>query len=265
VCDGSQPVYQIEVGAAQPFHAFLTDLSSGGVTTDLSGSAPVVYQATRPQLNLVLAPQNVSFPSNAVVNAATYTAGIAPGGIMAIFGSGLSGAGQATSVDFDGTAVRLLYTSAFQINAEVPAGIAPGVHTLRIQSAFGSAQQPVTVSAVAPEIFLVGYPPVGALVNQDNSLNGAAKPLERGQALVIYCTGLGAVTKSGQFSVASTPVTVVLNNTELPVSFAGLTPGYIGLYQVNVIIPPLTPPSLGIPLTLKQGDRISNSVFLALQ
>ena len=273
VCDGSQPVYQIAVGAVQPFHAFATDLAAGGATTDLSGSAPAVYKATRPQLNLVLAPQDVGFTSDAVVNAATFTAGIAPGGIMAIFGTGLAATSPAnspatspaTSVDMDGTALRLLYTSPFQINAEVPAGMAPGVHTLRIQSPFGGAQQPVTVSAVAPAIFLVGNPPGGALVNQDNSLNGPANPLARGNALVIYCTGLGAVTKSGQLSVASAPVTVVLNGTPLPASFAGLTPGYIGLYQVNVNIPVATPPSLGISVTLKQGDQFSNSVVLALQ
>jgi uncharacterized protein (TIGR03437 family) len=265
VCDGTQPVYQINVGAAQPFHAFVTDLASSGSTTDLSGSTPAVYKATRPQLNLVLGPQDVSFTASGVVNAATFTAGIAPGGIMAIFGNGLARAGSATSVDMDGTAVRLLYTSAFQINAEVPAGMAPGVHTLHIQSAFGGAQQAVTVAAVAPEIFLVGNPAVGALVNQDNSLNGPTNPLPRGKALVIYCTGLGAVTGSGQLSVATTPVTVVVNGAELPAAFAGLTPGYIGLYQVNVIIPAATPPGIGLALTLKQGGQLSNSVGLALQ
>ena len=264
-CDGSQAVYEIDVGESQPFHAFLTDLASGGGTTDLSGSAPAVYAATRPQLTLVLALQTVGFAANAVVNAATFTPGIAPGGIMAIFGNGLTGAGRATRVDMDGTAVRLLYTSRFQINAEVPAAIAPGVHSLRIQSAYGTAQQQVTIAAVAPQIFLVGNPPQGAVVNQDNSLNAPSNPLPRGKVAVIYCTGLGAVTQSGQLSVASTPVTVVLNGTELPTSFAGLTPGFIGLYQVNVVIPVASPPGLGLSLTLKQGGQLSNAVNLALQ
>ena len=265
VCDGSQPVYQVGVGAPQPFHALLIDLAAGGSSFDLSGSAPAIYKATRPKLDLVLAPQDVSFPANAVVNAATYTPGIAPGGIMSIFGTGLSGAGAATTVDMDGTVAQLLYTSAFQINAEVPMGLAPGVHTLRVQSAFGSAEQQVTVSAVAPEIFLVGNPPMGALVNQDNSLNGPTNPLPRGKALVIYCTGLGAVTKSGPYSVTVSPVTVVVNGLEVPAAFSGLTPGYTGLYQVNAIIPAATPPGLGTALTLKQADQTSNSVLFALQ
>lgn len=267
VCDGSQPVYEIDVGAPQPFHAFATDLASGGSTTDLSGSAPAVYKATRPQLNLVLAPQDISFAANAVVNAATFTAGIAPGGLMAIFGTGLSGAGRSTIVDVDGTTARLVYTSAFQVNAEVPAGTAPGVHTLHIQSAFGSAQQQITVSAVAPQIFMVGSPPAGALVNQDNSLNGPTSPLPRGQVLVVYCTGLGEVTRSGALSVATTPVSVILNGTELPansVLYAGLTSAYVGLNQVNVVIPASIPPGV-IPLTLKQGGAVSNSTDLTVQ
>jgi uncharacterized protein (TIGR03437 family) len=60
-------------------------------------------------------------------------------------------------------------------------------------------------------------------------------------------------------------VTVLLNTTELPVSFAGLAPGFIGLYQVNVTIPAATPPGLGIPLALKAGGQTGNSVLVALQ
>jgi uncharacterized protein (TIGR03437 family) len=60
-------------------------------------------------------------------------------------------------------------------------------------------------------------------------------------------------------------VAVLLNGTELPVLFAGLAPGFIGLYQVNVTIPASTPPGLGIPLALKAGGQQSNSVLVALQ
>ena len=83
--------------------------------------------------------------------------------------------------------------------------------------------------------------------------------------MVIFATGLGAVTQSGQYSMTTAPVTVVLNGTELPASFAGLAPGFVGLYQVNVTIPANTPPGLGIPLTLKVGGQQSNSVLVALQ
>jgi uncharacterized protein (TIGR03437 family) len=83
--------------------------------------------------------------------------------------------------------------------------------------------------------------------------------------MVIFATGLGAVTQSGQLSRTNATTTVVLNETELPVSFAGLAPGFIGLYQVNLTIPAATPPGLAIPLTLKVGGQGSNSVLVAVQ
>jgi uncharacterized protein (TIGR03437 family) len=269
VCDGSQPAYQIAVGAAQPYRAFVTDLAAGGSSMDLSGSAAATYQATRPLLALAVVPQGVSFAASAVVNAATFTSGLAPGGIMAIFGAGLAGpgvpSGPATTVDMDGTIATVLFAAPFQINAQVPPGLAPGVHTLRVSSVYGMAQQSVTVSAVAPAIFLMGNSSTGAVLNQDFSMNGPANPLSRGQALVVYATGLGAVSKQGQLSVTAAPVTALINGQELPVQFSGLAPGYVGLYQVNVPIPGATPPGLGISITLKEGGQVSNTVTVALQ
>ena len=264
-CDGSQSAYQIQVGAAAKFSASVTDLAVGGGVTDVSGAAPAAYQATRPLLPLVLAPLAASLSTGAVVNGATFTAGIAPGGAMSIFGMGLSGPGIATTVDIDGIVATLLFASAFQVNAQVPAGIAAGAHTLHVHSAYGTAQQAVTVAAVAPAIFLIGTPPIGAVTNQDGSLNGPGNPLSAGQVLVIYATGLGSTAKQGAYSVATAPVTVVLNGTELPTVFAGLTPGFPGLYQVNVVFPTTTAPGLGLSLTLKQGGLLSNPISVALQ
>jgi uncharacterized protein (TIGR03437 family) len=265
VCDGSQAAYQLRVGAASPFKAFVTDLASAGGTTDLSASTPGDYQATRPLLPLVVAPLTALIASGAVLNGATFTGGIAPGGVMSIFGSGLSGPGLTTAVDIDGTGAIVLFASPFQVNAQVPASVTPGPHTLNLRSAYGAAQQAVTVSAVAPAIFLVGTPPVGAVTNQDGSLNSPVNPLPRGQALVIYITGLGTVVKQGPYSVTTAPVTVLLNGSEYPAAFAGLTPGYFGLYQVNVVFPAITPPGLGVSLSVKQAGQSSNTVFVSLQ
>lgn len=265
VCDGLDPAYQLGLGASQPYRIFVTDLAQNGAMTDLSGSAPATYQASRPQLALLLAPQTVSFQAATVVNGASFTSGIAPGGIMAIFGNGLSGSGGATALDFDGTPVQVLGATPFQINAVVPSGLAPGMHTLRVQSAFGVAQQSVVVSAVAPAIFLVGNPATGAVLNQDGTLNGPGNPALRGQVVVIYATGLGSVVQQGQLLTTTTPVTVVVNGQEIPATFSGLAPGTTGEYQVNVVIPAASPPGFGISLTLKQGGESSNPVTLALQ
>ena len=60
-------------------------------------------------------------------------------------------------------------------------------------------------------------------------------------------------------------VTAVVNGQEVVVEFAGLAPGYVGLYQVNVRIAVATPPGLGVSLTLKEGGQPSNTVAAALQ
>jgi uncharacterized protein (TIGR03437 family) len=265
VCDGLEPVYQVDVGVAQAYRAFVTDLASAGSSQDISGNSPVTYKASRPQLALTLGPQDVGFTAEAVVNAATFTPGIAPGGIVSIFGTGLAGERAPSTVEFDGTPAEVLSASPFQINAVVPSTIGAGDHNLRITSAYGSAQQTVAVAAVAPAIFLIGNPPAGAVVNQSGTLNGPSSPLTRGQVLIIYATGLGAVTRQGSLFVTTTPVTVVLNGQELGATFSGLAPGSTGEYQVNVVIPLNMPPGLSIPLTLKQGGQLSNPVMVALQ
>lgn len=261
-CDGAESNYQISVGTAQPFHAFVTDLATAGAAFDVSGSAPATYQASRPKLNLVLSPQSISFSAALVVNAASFTSGIAPGGAFAIYGSGLDGAGTTTTVDLDGSPATVLFPSPFQINAVLPLATAPGTHTLHIQSAFGSAQQSITVAAVAPAIFEIGGLGAGAIQNQDNTLNTPTNPVTRGQALVIYCTGLGVMASDG---TAIAPVKVELGGQELSPFYAGQTQGLPGLYQVNLVVPATTPPSLVTSLTLKQGGQVSNTVNVAIQ
>jgi uncharacterized protein (TIGR03437 family) len=240
-------------------------LATAGGTTDLSGNSPLTYQLTRDRLTLVVAPQQTAFSADAVVNGATFQPGLAPGGIVSIFGSGLAGPGVATSVEVDGLPAQILAATAFQVNAVLPAEVVPGRRSLRVRSAYGEATRSVDVAAVAPGIFLVGNPPVGAVVNQDGSLNGPSAPLARGGTLVIYATGLGAVTPRAGLSVAVTPVSVVVNGVELTPVFAGLTPGFSGLYQVNVPIPINFPPGLSLPLALKQGATVSNAVQVAVQ
>jgi uncharacterized protein (TIGR03437 family) len=270
ICDGLQPAYQIAVGASQSYSAFLTDLAAGGSYFDLSGSAPATYGATRPKLNLMLAPQTAAFSAGGVVNPATFTSGIAPGGLMSIFGSGLaaapSSAGAATTANFDGIPAAVIAATPFQVNAQVPASLTPGQHVLTVDSPFGPASQTVAVSQFAPAIFLLSDGVTGAVENQDGTLNSPSNPLSRGQVLVVYATGLGAVTAGmSGLSTVNTAVTAVVNGIELPVAYAGFAPGFIGLYQINISIPTATPPGAGISLTLKQGGQSSNSVNIALQ
>jgi uncharacterized protein (TIGR03437 family) len=264
-CDGGSSTYQIGIAAPQPYRAFVTDLATAGSTTDVSGTAPATYRATRVKLNLTVAPQSASFTADAVVNAATFAPGLAPGGIFSVFGSGLAVPGATTAVEFDGKAAAVLLSSPFQVNAIVPADVTPGTHLLRLRSAFGTVEQTVAVDGVAPGIFMMGPGQLGAVLNPDNSLNTASSPVARGQYLSVYATGLGAVRGQGAQSATIAPVTVVLGGEELTPLYAGLAPGFPGLYQVNVVIPAATAPGLGVALYLKQGSQASNAVAVNIR
>ena len=273
-CDGTQPMYQVSAGSVP---ASLTALRPGGSTQNLAGSAAGVYKVTLAGTGIAIGPQDVSFSSASVVNAATFANGLAPGGLFSIFGAGFASPGGVSGanpvVKIGGFNAQVIVASPFQINAQVPPDLAPGIYPLQVESALGVSGQPVEVRSVAPGIFVLGSStegqPLGAVVNQDGTVNGPAAPARRGDAITIYCTGLGAVTRQGNLSFTTANVSAVLGGLELPSSFSGLTPGFIGLYQVNVPVPVTAPPGLGQPLLLRallrEGKVDSNTVFAAIQ
>ena len=95
-------------------------------------------------------------------------------------------------------------------------------------------------------------------------MNSPTTPAQRGKMLTIYCTGLGAVDGATPANV-QTPVSGILNGAPIDAMFAGLTPGFIGLYQVDLLVPPATPPGIDLPLLLRQPGGDSNTVFVAIQ
>jgi uncharacterized protein (TIGR03437 family) len=189
--------------------------------------------------------------------------------LISIFGSGLSGPATATAVTIDGRAAQVLLASPFQLNAVLPADLAPGTYTLAVSSPFGSASQPVAVQAEAPGIFILSTNSDGsvngAVVNQDGTINGPSNPLPRGKVLTVYGTGLGAVKAGGSLSATVATVQATLGGNSLPVAFAGLAPGFIGLYQVNVAVPAATPPGLALAFDLRAGNSASNVIAVAIQ
>jgi len=199
-----------------------------------------------------------------VLSAASFTPNLAPGGLFSIFGAGLAREGTPTVVEVDGTPATTVFESAFQINARMPVDARPGPVTLRVRSPFGQAEQRITLKALAPAIFLLG-PKQGAIVNQSGTLNKPLTPATRGQAIVAYGTGFGATALRGNLQATVTPVAATLNGQDAQVLFAGLTPGFVGLYQVNVLIPAALPPGNGLPLILRQGDEAVAGLELAVQ
>jgi uncharacterized protein (TIGR03437 family) len=132
---------------------------------------------------------------------------------------------------------------------------------MRVESPFGSAEQAVEVRETAPAIFRLA----NSVVNQAGTINSPVSPAQRGQVIVVYCTGLGAVERQGTLARAKTPVSAVVGGAELPVAFAGLAPGMTGIYQVNIVLPAATPPGLDLELRLRQQGIDSNSVPVSIQ
>jgi uncharacterized protein (TIGR03437 family) len=142
--------------------------------------------------------------------------------------------------------LRLSFSSDQQLNAKIPYQVNTETNQqLLVQRGLAYAQiVTVNVAAAQPEIFRRGREPL--ITKADGSLVTLENPAKPGDAIVIYCTGLGAVDQpledsamtpdSSLFSVVN-PVSVTFNGVPIAPFFAGLTPKFTGLYQVNVVVP----------------------------
>jgi len=212
-----------------------------------------------------------------VANAASGdTSALAPGSIASVYGSGLATSigiagsfpvpstlgGATASVNSEGA--PLFYAAPNQVNLQVPFD-ASGTVSVAIGIG-GSAinAKGIPIHPTAPGIFLLGQGQAAAL-NQDYSVNGAANPAAAGSAIAVYATGLGAVNPpvatgaqaSGTtLSRVTATVTATVGGQAATVLFAGLAPGYAGLYQVNLVVPQLSPGSY--PVVITAGGVASN-------
>jgi uncharacterized protein (TIGR03437 family) len=261
-CSAFQSTYEVDitVNVTQAVQAQFTDLSPNGASAAFNGTNHLSFAVVRSGSVWTTAPVSLSITPPGVVNGASYTAQVAPGSFVSIFGTGL-----ASAVQINGEPLTVVAAIPFQINAQIPFDIEPGPATVTVTDALGTAQQAITISPAAPAIFSIS-PTQAAITNQDNTLNMPSNPAPRGGWLVIYATGLGPVSVSGDLRPANTPVSVVIGGVELPATYAGLSPGLrYGVDQVNVQLALTLPPGQALPLYLKQGEATSNTVTVAIQ
>jgi uncharacterized protein (TIGR03437 family) len=238
-----------------------------------------------------------------VINGASYIPGqpVAPGGIVAIYGSNLStdtvpgdtvplsAMINNTSVTFNGIPAPLLFVSGGQVNAQMPWEALPAdattgaVNVVVTNNGVSSAPAAVPLTQIAPGIFSIpngeGY--AVAVNNKDGSLAAPVgalpgintHPADAGDAIILYANGLGPVdvpNADGADSMdalrhtTTTPV-VLLGGTEAEVFFSGLTPQFPGVNQINFFVPKVTPGD-SIPLQLKAGGITStDKVVMAVE
>lgn len=215
--------------------------------------------------------QSPSYTSASIVNSSNYSPGpFAPGSLVSIFGTSLSfSTAGLTTADTEGNLLPfdlayvivtianqpapLLYVSPTQINAMVPTNLTPGNVTLQVNRQ-GTVGPPVTIAltAAAPALFL--SPDNFALAQDYNAkyaLATAAAPAKPGDLLVLYATGLGGtqpLPATGEIpqtaglinGFAAGALQLLINGKALDSStipYAGLTPGFAGLYQINFYLP----------------------------
>ena len=276
--------------------------AGGGVVVDASGN--MFFSEFLGNDVKKVTPSFVPFlVSPAAYNAATLEppdwGGLAPGSLVSLVGfnlaSGVTSAGTGslpttlldTSVKIAGLAAPLLYVSPTQVNLQIPFE-APGENvTVELsRPSAGTVSAVVPLGSVSPGIFrLDSYRAIlnqGAILTQDGKLAAAgssvpglayrlAKP---GEYVSIYCTGLGDVTNrppSGAPARAGPPYSetletpvVTIEGLRTTVSFSGLAPNLVGVYQVNVQVPEEATPDGLAPVTISIGGS-SDTVTMGIQ
>lgn len=241
--------------------------------------------------------------SSAAVSAAFPTGGSSLGqrSIASLYGTGLSavtsvadaapplpGTLGGTTLTIGGNFVPLFFVSPGQINFQVPflSVSGPTPFPLVIQQGLFSTTITVTLAPYAPAIFTTNSQGIGqasALINGTASIAApvgafpGSRPIQKGEYLSLYCTGLGDVrnrpglggpSPANPLASTLTNPAITLGNQPIDpalVVFSGLAPGYVGLYQVNFQIPPTAPSGDAVPVTLAIGGLTSNTAMIAIQ
>jgi uncharacterized protein (TIGR03437 family) len=272
----------------------------------LSGN-PALNGLSTVVVSVVAAGADAAPAPTGIVNAASggqATPGVvSPGSYIAIYGTGLAGSGNPsatslplpttlndTQVFLGGLPMPLLYAGPGQVNALVPVEIRPNA-SYPLTVVRGKAQSvPValTVTELQPGAYTTDMTGFGRGIVTNAStgeLISASNPAHAGEYLVIYSTGLGAVigangetqpangerAPSGIIFHTTANVNVTIGGVNTPASFAGLTPTFAGLYQVNVQVPEGVRTGTTIPVTITAADPVtgatatSNSVMITVE
>ncbi len=225
-----------------------------------------------------------------VVNAADYTTALAHGSILSVWGTNLAASFQQASgvplpTTLNGVTVEvvdgarviaapLFFVSAGQINAQLPFEVTSASVGVRVKNAKGTSNtQTVGVTTRAPRLFTRTMDGRGeAIVTHANyTVVEAGKPADPNEVVLVFLTGLGQTSPqavSGQAAGDGTSahplnwvqetVTVTVAGLPTTVHFAGLAPGFVGLYQLNVQLPASLPGGAQ-PMVVSCGGQSSQT------
>jgi len=231
-----------------------------------------------------------------IVSAASYKGPVAPGTLVAIFGSNFTDPGNVllatalpwpnelggTSVTIAGVTAPVFVVTPGQINAMLPFDLAVNTELPIVVTRNNAVSAPQSVSMVSslPSVFTQNQTGQGLgaiiILHPDGSWNlaGNGNSATAGDTLEIYCTGLGDTnprTVAG-FPATASPllwaidtVTLTVGGVNVPVSYYGLVPGLAGLFQVNATLPSGIAASAQAPVVLTQGSSVGVTVTIPIQ
>jgi uncharacterized protein (TIGR03437 family) len=235
-----------------------------------------------------------------VVSGASFAAGVplAPGAIVSVFGSQLADASggasglplastlQGATVVIAGEPAPIFYASTGQINAAIPFDVTANTsqQVLVTRDTTISVPVAVDVAPAEPAVFLAPVangPNQGSIFAvrttagiQSTFLAEPSSPATAGDTLVIYCDGLGAVDQSiapGAAAPASPAAKttdqpqVTIGNINSSVAFSGLTPGLVGVYQINAVVPAGITAGDQVPVVVNISGQVSPAVTIAVK
>ena len=278
--------------------------SGNAIQVSLRAVNPIFPEATLQLTGgLAADATNPAVSDGGVVNGASFAAShpVAPGSIISIFGSNMASSGACSggncpsslplpqnlggaSVKIGGMDAPLFYAGPGQINAQVPfelSGVSSADVVVSSRGIF-SATRNVQIDNNEPGIFLIDATRGAVLIsNTDNLVQPSgsvpgrnARPANRGEFITVYCSGLGPVnnppatgTAAGgdPLSRTTTPVSVTIGGAAATnISFAGLSPGFVGLYQVDVQVPSTVAPGSAVAVKITQNGVDSNTATIAI-
>ncbi len=244
-------------------NVYITD-TVNAVVRELQGTLPVVS-------------------TNGVVNAASFATRISPGALATVFGSNfaVSNAGAQTplpmslesvSVSVNGQLAPLLYVTPTQVNFQVPWETALGSATVTV-AVNGGASNAVAVNVLGAAPGLFSSSNGQAIVqNSDYTLNEPSNPAKVGSTIIAYLSGSGTVSPPVADGAPAPDDTLVylnsgtsatIGSSTAQVAFAGLAPGFVGLVQMNIVVPSGLATG-SYPLTVTIGSDTSNSATVSV-
>jgi len=232
-----------------------------------------------------------SYSASSIVNAASNEAdSFAPNTFISIYGKGLARSTKALAdQDVQGnvlptvlpnTGVRVLinniaahiyYVSPDQINLLIPSDARPGAAKLQlVLDGVGGDPITITLQPAAPALFQ--WERNAIAIHPDGTLLTPTAPGRPGEWIVLFATGLGSTAPAGEYGKIPTRAAPLRDSAKFRVlldgapvqaervAYAGVAPGFAGLYQINVHLPDVLP--LNPEIRIESGDFTSKPAVI---